>query len=443
MTGSTRTTPRLLAVFALAVSCAGLVALYLSWKYRPVPLDTRLALLIVAAFVSEFFAFAFPTHTMSLGYPLAIGASVLGGPAAAGVVALASSVSIEDVKQRRPLSAILINTGQLLVSISVGAWLYVALGGRILLSANGEYVPLGADDFPTALIAMAAAGLLSYGMNVVLVSSAVSISRRASFRSAATSGLALLPTQFSLALVGLLMAQVLAIAAVTLPLFVFPQIVGRQFYQRYLGLRGAFRDTVKSLVGALEAKDPYTRGHSFRVADYAVQIGRAAGLTEESLYKLEHAALLHDLGKLSMPTAILAKPGALTSEEFEMMRSHPARGAEILAKLPPLRDLTETVRCHHERMDGRGYPNGLAALDIPRMSRILAVADSYDAMTTTRAYRAGLSEREAVAELGACSGTQFDPEFVSALLGILDAPNGGPATEMKPLPVSQQSAGGG
>ena len=149
---------------------------------------------------------------------------------------------------------------------------------------------------------MVAAALLSYAVNTVLMSVGP-LARAACLLQGGlfVAGVGLMPTQFALAFVGFLMAQVLAIAAITLPLFVFPLEIGRQFYRRYLGLRNAYRDTIRTLVGALEAKDTYTRGHSIRVAVYATQIGSAMGLDEGAVERLEYAALLHDLGKLALP----------------------------------------------------------------------------------------------------------------------------------------------
>jgi HD-GYP domain-containing protein (c-di-GMP phosphodiesterase class II) len=221
------------------------------------------------------------------------------------------------------------------------------------------------------------------------------------------------------------MAQVLAINPIALPLFVAPLVVAQQLYSRYAALKSAYVDTVRSLVGALEAKDPYTRGHSERVAEYAAGIGAALGLDSRSQERLAYAALLHDLGKLEVPSRVLTKPGRLDYDETEAIRGHPARGAEMVSRIPPLRDLAEFVRLHHEWYGGGGYPKGLDSKDIPQSALILAVADCYDAMTTTRAYRPAMPREAAVAELIRCAGTQFDPvivrAFIEARIGATDA----------------------
>jgi len=416
VTDSSTRTPRPFVAFALTVFCAGLIAFALSWRLFPPNIDLRLVLVMAGAALSEFFAFSFPIYSMSLAFPLAMSAAMLGGPASACLVAAVSSVSLQDLRDRKPALVLLFNVGQLLLTTAVGGFAYVTFGGRILSLGGGEYLPLGAADFPAALTGMVAAAALSYGTNFVLTSTGVALYRRAPFRVAFASGVGLIPTQTALAFIGFLMAQVLAIAAITLPLFVFPLAIGREFYQRYVGLRDAYRDTIKSLVGALETKDSYTRGHSVRVAVFAAQIGGQMGLDERQLENLEYAALLHDLGKLSLPSHILTKPSQLTDEEMDAMRNHPAAGAQMVERIPPLRGLTPHVAAHHEWYGGGGYPSGVAGEKIPSFARILSVADAYDAMTTDRAYRPAMSEADALDEVLRGSGTQFDPDVVGAFL---------------------------
>jgi len=410
--------PRPFIAFSAALLALGFSALALSWAAYPPVLDFRFALILLGAMLSEFFLFSFPIFSMSLTYPLSMSAALLGGPASASLVSLLSSVSLQDIRSRRPLAFLMFNAGQLLLSTAAGAWAYVALGGRVLVDSSGTYTPLGVEDFPQALTGMVAAALLSYVINFVLTSTGAWLSGRASFRAVFVSGVALIPTQFALAFVGFLMAQVLSIAAITLPLFVFPLGIGRQFYQRYLGLRDAYRDTIRSLVGALETKDPYTRGHSVRVAVYATQIGQAMGLDEGAIERLEYAALLHDLGKLALPSDILTKPSSLTEAEMDAMKAHPAAGASMVERIPPLKGLAPYVLRHHERYSGGGYPSGEAADHIPAFSRILSVADAFDAMTTDRAYRSALSHEQAMSELLIGAGSQFDPDVVAAFASV-------------------------
>ena len=226
----------------------------------------------------------------------------------------------------------------------------------------------------------------------------------------------LVPSLFAISFVGYLIAEVLAVSVIGFPLFVFPLVVARQLYERYTSLRESYVDTVRSLVGALEAKDPYTRGHSERVASYGVELGRKLGLDSRSVRRLEYAALLHDVGKLRVSRLLLTKPGSLSPSEYQTIQEHPVVGASMVAQIPPLKDLAEYVRLHHERWDGQGYPLRVEGDSIPLFARILSVVDAYDAMTTTRPYRSALMHDEAIAQLIQGAGQQFDPEVVRVFI---------------------------
>ncbi|OGP18790.1 MAG: hypothetical protein A2054_05555 [Deltaproteobacteria bacterium GWA2_55_10] len=181
-----------------------------------------------------------------------------------------------------------------------------------------------------------------------------------------------------------------------------------------------FLGTVRTLSEAIDAKSPWTKGHSDRVTKYAMDIGRRMGFTEEELNVLELAGRLHDIGKLGTYEAILDKPGKLTEEEFNMIKKHPQKGADILAPIRQLQRIVPAIRHHHENFDGSGYPEGLKGGDIPLMARILAVADTVDAMSADRPYRQGKPLEAIVAELKRCSGTQFDPDVVEAFLDTVE-----------------------
>ncbi len=181
------------------------------------------------------------------------------------------------------------------------------------------------------------------------------------------------------------------------------------------GLDSLLLSTVRALAAAVDAKDPCTRGHSQRVSAFAVGLGTILGLEPVDLQELELAALLHDVGKIGVSTEVLAKPTALSLAEWTMMKSHPAQGAEILGFVPQLAGIAEVVRCHHERLDGSGYPRGLTAEAIPLLARIVSVCDAYDAMTSLRPYRGPMAEELALGELGAEAGTKYDASVVEAL----------------------------
>jgi putative nucleotidyltransferase with HDIG domain len=174
---------------------------------------------------------------------------------------------------------------------------------------------------------------------------------------------------------------------------------------------------VAQLVRAIDMRDTYTGQHSSAVGELARRVGRRLGMRDGELWLLVQAARLHDVGKLGVPDSVLNKPGPLDDEEWETVREHAELGADILARVRGLEPVARFVRSHHERWDGRGYPDGLTAGEIPLASRIVAACDAFHAMTTDRPYRAALSLDQALDELEACSGTQFDPGVVAAIRG--------------------------
>ena len=181
-----------------------------------------------------------------------------------------------------------------------------------------------------------------------------------------------------------------------------------------------YYETIRSLAEALEARDPYTRGHSERVCRYAIALAEAVGLSEEDRHLIEHAALLHDIGKIGISDLILHKVGKLNQADRKTIERHPMLGDSILEPLQFLHQVQHVVRHHHERWDGAGYPEGLRGEEIPLPARTLAVADAFDAMTSTRPYRPALSRAEAIGELELMSGSQFDPGLVRVFLGLLE-----------------------
>ncbi len=198
-----------------------------------------------------------------------------------------------------------------------------------------------------------------------------------------------------------------------------------------------YTSTIKALAAAVEAKDPYTAGHSDRVTRYAEKIARQIGLTEEEVCRISYAAILHDIGKIGISSSILHKPGRLTPEEYQEICEHPAIGAHILSSIELLGDIIPMVYHHHEWYNGKGYPQGLAGEEIPLGARIIAVADAFDAMTSNRPYRTGLSFEQAVAEIQRQSGIQFDPRVAQTLLAILQEEQ---VTEEKGVPAAGRSA---
>jgi diguanylate cyclase (GGDEF)-like protein/putative nucleotidyltransferase with HDIG domain len=187
----------------------------------------------------------------------------------------------------------------------------------------------------------------------------------------------------------------------------------------------SFLDTVPRLASANDAKDDYPQGHSQAVSKFAAQIARQMGLTDSFIEEVRCGAVLHDIGMIGVPEAILNKPSALTPEEYELMKTHAVKGAKILEplKVKAVEPIRGIVRHHHERWDGNGYPDGLKGENIPLGARIIGVAEAFDAIVSDRVYQQGRSVEEAVAELRRCSGTQFDPNVVEAFVRSLETPS--------------------
>jgi putative nucleotidyltransferase with HDIG domain len=169
------------------------------------------------------------------------------------------------------------------------------------------------------------------------------------------------------------------------------------------------------LAAAIDEKDPYTRGHSGRVAKYSIAIAQHLGLQSQELEKIRISALLHDVGKIGVDDRVLKKPGALTAEEFELMKQHPSKGANIMRPVAQLKEMLPGIELHHEHVDGRGYPHGLQGDDIPLMARIIAVADTLDAMTTNRPYQSAMDLEYAMNRIRSLTNTKFDATVVDAL----------------------------
>ena len=192
-------------------------------------------------------------------------------------------------------------------------------------------------------------------------------------------------------------------------------------YQLHRFLKDESLSTIQALAAAVDAKDAYTQGHSSRVARYAVALAQSIGLSDAEVDLVHITGTLHDVGKIGVPDAILKKPSQLDPEERRIMETHPALGEVIIRKAPQLAPTLPGVRHHHERWDGKGYPDGIRGEDIPQLARLLAVADTFDAMTSDRPYRKGMSWEIALGEIGRCAGTQFEPRLAEAFVSLMQA----------------------
>ena len=188
-------------------------------------------------------------------------------------------------------------------------------------------------------------------------------------------------------------------------------------------LEQAYLDTIKIVRETVEAKDPYTRGHSDRVSAYAVLLGKKLEVPEKDLETLRVGGLFHDIGKIGVPDAVLTKQAKLDDNEFSQIKEHPTIGAHILGNAKVFQDIIPIVKYHHERYDGNGYPSKLKGDDIPYLARIVSVVDTFDAMTSNRSYRSALPLNVVIEEIERCKGTQFDPLIADAFLSIVQNPD--------------------
>lgn len=209
-------------------------------------------------------------------------------------------------------------------------------------------------------------------------------------------------------------------------LLVIPLALARFSFQQYTNMRNLYIQTIKAIVAAVDAKDSYTRGHSDRVRELSVAIARELKLPEREQEVIEYMALLHDTGKIGVSESILNKPGRLTDKEYQVIQEHPVIGARIVSEVDFFKKASTIVRHHHEWYNGEGYPDGLKGEDIPLGARIIAVADAFDAITSERPYRRSRSVAEAMAELEANAGRQFDPGVVEAFLRVMRRNRGRP-----------------
>ena len=216
-------------------------------------------------------------------------------------------------------------------------------------------------------------------------------------------------------------AQMIAfIWMIALLIYVITSIQIKKYQERHERDNVIINESIETFIGFIDAKDPYTNGHSIRVAKYTRRIAEEYGYDEEELERIYYVALLHDCGKIGVPDSILGKPDRLTDEEFEVIKSHTVRGGAILSRFKSLENSGEGALYHHERYDGKGYPEGKAGEDIPFIARMICLADSYDAMNTDRVYRKRLSKEKIISEIENGKGKQFDPEISEVVLKLIE-----------------------
>jgi len=359
--------------------------------------------------------------SIALGSVVALAAIPLVGTWGAVLVALAASLA-RDPQSRGPVKR-LFNGAQLGISAGAAGFAYQALGGTVGLDTH---------SFPQVLLPILVADVVHCAVNGALVALVVGLDKRISpvtvFQG--TMAHSVLP-YLAYGLFGVSLAVLWDPAGVgpaAALLLLLPLFVARWAYAQYAEEQRAYDRTVRALMAAVETKDVYTRGHSERVSAASVLVARVIGMKEDRVVSLRYAGMLHDVGKLGVPTRVLQKSGRLTEGEFAAIQRHPMQGLEIVREIEFLDEAMAGIMHHHERLDGLGYPMGLAGDQIPEFARVIAVADAFDSMTTTRSYRGARTIDEAFIELRRCSGNQFDPPMVDALISAVEAHGWSPET---------------
>jgi hypothetical protein len=365
-----------------------------------------------------------PTVDISFNFIIQLAAIALVG--ALGAVIVAGLPWLLE-RRSRQIEVRLFNTAMTMVTVAGGSLAFTALSGRLTSGLPGDPGPL----LLHLAVPLMAANVVMFVLNAMVLAGVIALDERVPYREVASGILRSGGTSYlGYGVFGLLLVVLWDAAGVgplSAVLVLAPLTVARWAFAQYADQHAAHERTVAALVQAVEAKDHYTRGHSERVARASVLIGRTVSLSSQRTSVLHFAGMLHDVGKLGVPTRVLQKTGALTDEEFATIARHPVRGLEMVREIEFLGEAFEGILHHHERLDGRGYPMGLAGEAIPEFARIIAVADAFDSMTSTRSYRQARSVDEAVHELQRCSGTQFDPRFVEALTDALDRTTWEPA----------------
>ena len=381
----------------------------------------------LAIFIADLYPIVLPTEgnaevTVSGAFHTAV--AIILGPHAAIVVTLLGTL-LAEITLRRTWYKALFNVAELTITAACMGIVYEALH-------DGARMPFHSLQNAAAVVCMVLTDMLANsGLVTLVVSFATGASFvhvwKANFRDSVWNNLTIIPLGAVMA--SLWLYQPWSIFAVVLPLFT----VRRSF--QYIGeLREQTQEALIKMADAIDQRDRSTYRHSQRVAAIAEQIAQEMGLPIEDTKTIRMAARLHDLGKIGMSNVLLLKPGKLEKEEVAKFREHPALGAELLKSFRLFEEGQELILHHHERYDGTGYPTGLPGEEIPLGSRVLAVADSFDAMISWRVYRSPLSLNQAIEELITNKGTQFDPEIVDLFLSLLQR-----KSSKIPLPASAYS----
>ena len=342
--------------------------------------------------------------------PFDLAAVVLLGPAAAVFVEAVASFFTEVVVQRRAAVKYAFNVPLLITTIGAAGVTYWAF--------PETWREVGSPRF---LVPLTAASIVYYLVNTASVSLVIALrASKSAFHIWRQNYMWTFFHIFAFIPIAAIISLVYKeYGTWTLLLFLVPIFLARYTFKLYVEMKEAHINTVAALTSAIDANDPYTHGHSYRVSRYALRVGKALGLPARDMEILEYGALLHDIGKIAIKHDVLLKKERLTDQEFLSLKQHPSVGADIVENLKFLREAAVLVRYHHEQPNGRGYPEGLRGNNIPLGARIILVCDAFDAMTSDRPYRKGLPVEQVAAQIEKYRGEQFDAEISTVVLDLI------------------------
>ena len=349
--------------------------------------------------------------SITIGFPIDFVIILVYGPALAMLITAISAIISEVLEKKTSWYKVIFNASQYALSVGVAGLTYQFVGGVVGFQNFFKFA------LPAALCA------LSYCVvNSILVAMVISLSQETKLTTVWRVNIKeMIPSYLAEAPMGFIMAIVyVEVGIIGILLFFLPLLLARRSFELYTKMRKVYLDTIRALAAAIDAKDPYTKGHSERVADISVALAQELNLSGRDIESIEYTALLHDIGKIGIADNILGKNSSLTNKEFDKIKEHTVMGAKIIEPVDFLKNSYKAIYHHHEKYNGKGYPDGIKSENIPVLARIIAVADAYDAMGSDRPYRKKLNKDKILKELKDQSGKQFDPEVVKALNSFLD-----------------------
>jgi len=349
--------------------------------------------------------------SITIGFPIDFVIILVYGPAIATWMTFLGEILGELVGRKTTWYKALFNASQYALSVGVAGLVYQFVGGVV-----------GAQNFLEYVLPAALCAFTYCVINSILVAIVISFAQQIKLNMVWRLNIKeMMPSYLAEAPMGFLMAIVyVEVGIFGILLFFLPLLLARRSFELYTKMRKVYLDTIRALAAAIDAKDPYTKGHSERVAEMSVALAQELNLSDRDIEDIEYTALLHDIGKIGIEDSILGKKGGLTSQEYEKIKEHTIMGANIIEPVDFLKNSYKAIYHHHERFNGDGYPDGIKEKDIPLFARIIAVADAYDAMSSDRPYRKKLNKDKILKELKNQSGKQFDPKVVKALFSVLD-----------------------